>query len=250
MMIEADLDQLNVYSSRDSDYSGAPLDRYCPFTLHIYPSDAMEDVYSTQNPMIFTIAAVMIFVFTSILFISYDKMVERRQTLVMNTAVRTSAIVDSLYPEAVRDKLSVDAEPDTDLNNSRPVADLYPETTVFFCDIVGFTAWSSTREPWEVFHLLETIYNAFDAIAHQRKVFKVETVGDCCTLKFCFTDHRFLFISSLTWNTFHLLFLQMLLLLDYPHHARIMPPSWPDLPEIVAQKCVNCESNWKKNSGR
>jgi class 3 adenylate cyclase len=30
-----------------------------------------------------------------------------------------------------------------------------------------------------VFHLLESIYNAFDEIAKARKVFKVETVGDC-----------------------------------------------------------------------
>uniref|UniRef100_A0A7R9WW54 Guanylate cyclase domain-containing protein n=1 Tax=Craspedostauros australis TaxID=1486917 RepID=A0A7R9WW54_9STRA len=48
-----------------------------------------------------------------------------------------------------------------------------------FADIVGFTAWSSTREPSQVFTLLETIYHEFDQIAKQRRVFKVETVGDC-----------------------------------------------------------------------
>lgn len=45
--------------------------------------------------------------------------------------------------------------------------------------ISGFTAWSSVREPAQVFVLLETIYQSFDKIAKQRKVFKVETVGDC-----------------------------------------------------------------------
>jgi len=35
------------------------------------------------------------------------------------------------------------------------------------------------REPTQVFTLLETIYGAFDEIAKQRRVFKVETVGDC-----------------------------------------------------------------------
>ena len=48
-----------------------------------------------------------------------------------------------------------------------------------FADIVGFTAWSSVREPDQVFTLLETVYAAFDRAALQRKVFKVETVGDC-----------------------------------------------------------------------
>jgi hypothetical protein len=40
---------------------------------------------------------------------------------------------------------------------------------------LGFTAWSSTRAPSEVFTLLETLYNAFDEIADRRRVFKVET---------------------------------------------------------------------------
>jgi class 3 adenylate cyclase len=35
------------------------------------------------------------------------------------------------------------------------------------------------REPSQVFTLLETIFHEFDEIAHRRRVFKVETVGDC-----------------------------------------------------------------------
>jgi Adenylate and Guanylate cyclase catalytic domain len=31
-----------------------------------------------------------------------------------------------------------------------------------------------------VFYLLENIYRAFDKLADTRKVFKVETIGDCC----------------------------------------------------------------------
>jgi Adenylate and Guanylate cyclase catalytic domain len=48
-----------------------------------------------------------------------------------------------------------------------------------FADIVGFTAWSSVREPSQVFILLETMYAAFDLIARRRRIFKVETIGDC-----------------------------------------------------------------------
>ena len=53
------------------------------------------------------------------------------------------------------------------------------ETTVLFADIVGFTAWSSVREPSQVFLLLESLFRAFDDCASRRRVFKVETVGDC-----------------------------------------------------------------------
>ena len=62
---------------------------------------------------------------------------------------------------------------------SKPIADLFLNATVLFADIAGFTAWSSVREPAQVFTLLETVYRAFDVIAKRRKVFKVETVGDC-----------------------------------------------------------------------
>ena len=37
----------------------------------------------------------------------------------------------------------------------------------------------TVREPSQVFTLLEAVYNEFDAIAKQRGVYKVETVGDC-----------------------------------------------------------------------
>lgn len=48
-----------------------------------------------------------------------------------------------------------------------------------FADISGFTAWSSEREPSQVFILLETLYGAMDKAARRMKVFKVETIGDC-----------------------------------------------------------------------
>jgi class 3 adenylate cyclase len=60
-----------------------------------------------------------------------------------------------------------------------PLAELFPNVSVIFADISGFTAWSSAREPPQVFTLLETLYGKFDEIAQRRKIFKVETIGDC-----------------------------------------------------------------------
>jgi hypothetical protein len=130
------------------------------------------------------------------------------------TAEESNAIVSQLFPENVRDRLfkkeqeknknkkdkkkgyqpnntkmknflsdaSTDGGDmdmmDHDEFDDRPIADLFPETTVMFADIAGFTAWSSVREPVQVFILLEKIYGAFDRIATRRGVFKVETIGD------------------------------------------------------------------------
>lgn len=46
-------------------------------------------------------------------------------------------------------------------------------------DISGFTAWSSEREPEQVFTLLQAIFKKFDSLARKRDIFKVETIGDC-----------------------------------------------------------------------
>ena len=112
----------------------------------------------------------------------------------MNQAVQSTAIVSSMFPEAVRDRLMQDQanfhlqsgkkrlksflDDGDDKIDTEPIADLFPNATVFICDIAGFTAWSSTRDPSQVFILLQTVYQAFDVIAKRYRVFKVETVGD------------------------------------------------------------------------
>jgi Adenylate and Guanylate cyclase catalytic domain len=161
---------------------------HCITTISVHPSDSTRSAYMTNNATGFTIAVVGIFAFTILIFYIYDAVVESRQKTVMETATRSTAIVSSLFPSSVRDRLYPDAriskldalsaDSGAETTSGCPIAELYPETTVMFADIAGFTAWSSARQPGQVFHLLETIYAAFDEIARRRGVFKVETVGD------------------------------------------------------------------------
>jgi class 3 adenylate cyclase len=60
-----------------------------------------------------------------------------------------------------------------------PIAEFFPSVSVMYADLSGFTAWSSSREPAQVFTLLETLYGAMDKTAKKMGVFKVETIGDC-----------------------------------------------------------------------
>lgn len=190
LKLSSKLIDLRDFAIKGRDYTGLPIeDEFCPWTLYVYPSEVMKDQYVSSNATIFAVTAAAIFVATSIIFVVYDRWVERRQKVVMTTAARTHAIVSSLFPSNVRDRI-FDLENDNkvQLSNSKessntsqpstPVADLFADTTVCFMDIAGFTAWSSVREPCQVFVLLETLYGAFDAIAERRGVFKVETIGD------------------------------------------------------------------------
>jgi signal transduction histidine kinase len=76
-----------------------------PTTLHLrlYPSVTLEEAHTTNNPIVFTTVVVLIFVFTSAVFIFYDICVERRQRKVMNTAVRSTASV-SLLERMVKER--------------------------------------------------------------------------------------------------------------------------------------------------
>jgi hypothetical protein len=157
----------------------------------------------TNEPIIFAGVSAVIFLFTSLVFVAYDIIVRRRQVKVMASANRTNEIVSSLFPESVRQRMynqvnSTDVLSesllrkrtmipqaihgigldDDNIFGTEPIADLFPHATVMFIDIAGFTAWSSEREPSQVFTLLESLYHAFDKVGQKLGIFKVETIGD------------------------------------------------------------------------
>lgn len=282
----------------DDNFTSDPADN-CAYYLSIYPTEEYADQYFSDFPIIYAVLVITCFLIATLCFAMYDILVQRRQRKLLETAQKTSAIVSSLFPSNVRDRLleelNTPAESTERMmkpklgsmqrsrhrNNSlsmssshnrmmrqssfaglgmnsfgmedvssagsggiatseiifgsKPIADLFPSTTisklrVASCFVMsernevkqahplcscftqclriwlvssfqdasvwlpqmsrsliqlilflytGFTAWSSTREPTAVFTLLETVYHSFDSIAKRRKVFKVETVGDC-----------------------------------------------------------------------
>jgi hypothetical protein len=167
----------------------------CENSIHIYSTEEFYDAYVTNRPWIYAGIAVGLFLLTALSFQLYDKMMERQHKKVVKAANLSNALVRSLFPDNVRSRIIGEQSNQYDLSkktrtkgskdnntiakNSKPIADLFPHVTVMFADIAGFTAWSSSREPSQVFMLLETIYNSFDRIATRCKVFKVETIGDC-----------------------------------------------------------------------
>jgi hypothetical protein len=104
-------------------------------------------------------------------FAMYDWFVRRRNNKVMGAAVRSTAIVSSLFPSNVRDRLykeaeenaakkqrmenwmhtegadaiALEADNDVIAYKGKPIADLFPETTILFADIAGFTGKSISR---------------------------------------------------------------------------------------------------------
>ena len=60
-----------------------------------------------------------------------------------------------------------------------PIADYFPEVTVLFADIVGFTAMSEKISPDDLVKLLNHLFSAFDDSAQDLEIEKIKTIGDC-----------------------------------------------------------------------
>jgi hypothetical protein len=97
-------------SGEHSSYSQHEAD--CDLTIHVYPTKELYDSMKSNNPVFFTSAVVFIFLLTSIVFVLYDCLVQRRQEKVMTSAQQTNAIVSSLFPAQVRDRLMGDGQED------------------------------------------------------------------------------------------------------------------------------------------
>ena len=201
---------------------------YCPYTLSVYPSSQLRNEYITYKPAVYTFCVALAFVLISAVAITYDCVVQRRLKTVLDSALESRAIVSSLFPANVRDRLfESDGQPrkerafgeavddkqadrqhhlnahpaklrlktflhegpkggTPDILQTKPIADLFPHCTVLFADIAGFTAWSSEREPAQVFLLLQTIFHFFDQIVSEKRAV---LEADCLTSTSISSNH-------------------------------------------------------------
>ena len=161
----------------------------CTYTLTVYPAQAFESSFTTNKPLIYAFSVLGVFFFTALAFFAFDWLVQRRQKALAWTAarqngkfrnqnrepsaivaylttqfpayfllaVRTSAIVSSLFPKKIHMKLMQEAEEAakqkrmtigkaglrrylTEANTlpiehdekTKPIADLFSETTIMF----------------------------------------------------------------------------------------------------------------------
>lgn len=100
-----------------------------------------------QTPEIFAGIVMCTFVLVAIVFCVYDIFVQKRNDKIIASAARANKVVSSMFPGTVRDQIMGDnSDGGKDLRSSRifgtssgtrPLADLFLETTILFADIAG-----------------------------------------------------------------------------------------------------------------
>ena len=113
-VIEGYSDIEDVATTRSMDSGGnedsspyfIPITSTCgSYRIRLYPTVEMKATYITSRPELLRTGIAMLFLFTCCIFIGYDCIQERKNRQLQSSAQRTNAIVESLFPSTVRDRI-------------------------------------------------------------------------------------------------------------------------------------------------
>ncbi len=98
----------------------------------------------------------------------YDRVVAEREV--------SERLLRNVLPHAIAERLK--ARPVTADGFSELIVDTFPQVTVLFADIVGFTKFSEGVSAEILVDVLNDIFTRFDKIAAHRGLEKIKTIGD------------------------------------------------------------------------
>ena len=96
-------------------------------------------------------------------------LINRQYRLLRAEQAKSEHLLLNILPAAVADRLKESEE---------SIADAFPEVTVLFADIVGFTTMASHVAPEELIVILNSIFSEFDELATKHGLEKIKTIGD------------------------------------------------------------------------
>jgi class 3 adenylate cyclase len=109
-----------------------------------------------------------------IVFLSYAREWFIRRDFASQAALaaereRSERLLYNTLPRAIAERMK---------SGERPIADVLPEVTVLFADLVGFTPMAARIGPDAVVRFLNALFSEFDRLVEHHGLEKVKTIGD------------------------------------------------------------------------
>jgi len=83
--------------------------------------------------------------------------------------MKTEKLMLNILPKPIAERLK---------KGEKNISGSYPEVTILFSDLVGFTKMSSTKSPADLVKLLNDLFTRFDKRAEELGLEKIKTIGD------------------------------------------------------------------------
>jgi class 3 adenylate cyclase len=98
-----------------------------------------------------------------------EKLVEKRTNDLKREKELSESLLYNILPKLVANRIQ---------QGETMIADYFPNATVIFCDIVGFTTIASHTSPTRLVEMLNQIFSEFDQLTDFYQLEKIKTTGD------------------------------------------------------------------------
>jgi adenylate cyclase len=95
----------------------------------------------------------------------------RAEAMVERERDRSEALLTNILPPPIAERLK-------DRTGGAEIADAYPEASVLFIDMAGFTALAGATTPDQLVRFLNGVYSHFDGLVERHGLEKIKTSGD------------------------------------------------------------------------
>eukprot|EP00762_Andalucia_godoyi_P004835 ANDGO_07204.mRNA.1 Adenylate cyclase len=102
----------------------------------------------------------------------------KQDSLIKEEQARSEKLLKNIFPDEVASQLKSRIRPDGSIDTTRPISKRYPQVSVLFTDIAGFTESTKDASPDEMVRVLNDLVIRFDRICKKHHVEKIKTIGD------------------------------------------------------------------------
>lgn len=140
-----------------------------------------QESFLWQRPLFWVVCSLILLIFILLVFYwrelknrqrqkKLEKMVLLRTEALRLEQEKSDGLLRNILPDAIADKLKS--------NEKETIAEYFPEATILFADIVGFTQYASKHDAEHVVSALNELFSRFDERAVEMGVEKIKTIGD------------------------------------------------------------------------